>query len=387
MNSSVAEKARWRARHIAAACAALLIPAALAIAPGVADASVARCDIWTGVPAPNPGAAANALGGVSSLSPCNVWAVGYYQDNLAGERLSLAEFWNGSSWTAQFPPSPDADTNVLQAVSASSLDRVWAVGNAGSALYILQWNGSAWTQVPSPAPGDSSNLAGVAAVSDTNAWAVGEFSIGSDTKALVLHGNGTTWTRHAAPAPGTFSILRGVSALSARNVWAVGGFSTAGGSRTLIEHWNGTKWAQVRSANPRNSTGDTVLNAVAGTSASNVWAVGSYASGKNKTLIEHWNGRSWKIVASPSPGSANFLNSVTATSAHNAWAVGLYNSNGKQKTLILHWNGRAWSRVASPSPDGGSELTGVAATGSSGVWAVGDSSVPGMTRVLVAHCC
>jgi hypothetical protein len=104
-------------------------------------------------------------------------------------------------------------------------------------------------------------------------------------------------------------------------------------------------------------------------------------------LIEHWNGRAWKVVASPSPGSSNFLNSVTVTSASNAWAVGFYEKNGKQKTLILHWNGRSWARAASPSPGDSSELSGVTATGPSGLWAVGDATFGATTQVLLAHCC
>jgi hypothetical protein len=258
-----------------------------------------------------------------------------------------------------------------------------------SLTYIAEWNGSFWARVPSPSPSSTfNNLGGVAAVSDASAWAVGRFSSGNASKVLVLHWNGTNWTRQAAPTPGgSDAEFRGVTALSARNAWAVGDFSTASGGRTLIEHWNGSKWARVPSPNPRNVTGDLSLDGVAGTSASNVWAVGSYTSGHRlKTLIEHWNGRSWKLGASPSPGSSNLLISVTATSARNAWAVGNY-THGKHTTLILHWNGRAWSRVASPSPGAVSALGGVAATGRSGVWAVGDSISGGITRVLVAHCC
>ena len=126
---------------------------------------------------------------------------------------------------------------------------------------------------------------------------------------------------------------------------------------------------------------------MAGTSASNVWAVGTYAAGGHyKTLIEHWNGRSWNLVASPNPGTGNNLLSVSATSARSAWAVGTYVTNSKQKTLILRWNGRAWNRVPSPSPGQASALDGVAAAGS-GVWAVGNIRVGAMTSVLAAHCC
>jgi hypothetical protein len=76
---------------------------------------------------------------------------------------------------------------------------------------------------------------------------------------------------------------------------------------------------------------------VATTSSTNAWAVGSYESkkGKSKTLIEHWNGRTWKGSPSPNPGSGPSLSSVVATSSTNAWAVG---TKGQQ-TLIEHWSG------------------------------------------------
>jgi len=385
----VAQTARWRGRHIFRACAALLIPAALAAGPGVASASVASCNVWTGVPAPNQGAVANSLNGVTALSPCNVWAVGYYQDAVNGARLSLAEHWNGSSWSISLPPGPDSNTNILNAVSASSLDHVWAVGQTGIASYIVRWNGSIWAQVPSPSPGNlDNNLHGVAAISGTSAWAVGQYSSGTGSNVLVLRWNGSKWMQTPAPSPGSNSELEGVAGLSPRNVWAVGGFSTSKGSKTLIEHWNGTTWAQVPSPNPRDLNGDIILDGVAATSASNVWAVGAYAGGgRLKTLVEHWNGRVWKIVPSPSAGSFSALASVTTASARNAWAVGDSISQSKRKTLILHWNGRAWNRVASPSPGGSSELLGVAATVHQGVWAVGDWTSGGMGRVLVTHCC
>src|SRR5262249_12219339 len=158
-----------------------------------AVASVPSCNVWTGVPAPNEGAAVNSLSSVTVLSPCDVWAVGYYQDVQDGMSLMLAEHWNGSSWTISLPPGPDTNFNILAAVSASSLDRVWAVGLTGSATYIAQWNGSSWARVPSPSPGTSGNLGGVAAVSASSAWAVGQFSSGSSSKALVLHWNGSSW--------------------------------------------------------------------------------------------------------------------------------------------------------------------------------------------------
>src|SRR6266852_8298727 len=100
-----------------------------------------------------------------------------------------------------------------------------------------------------------------------------------------------------------------------------------------------------------NVHGNTLI-AVSGTSASDVWAVGFSNSNnvnESRTLIEHWDGASWKVVASPNPGSTpacvnlnsgNYLNAVAAVSPTNVWAVGFYfTCNTLLKPLILHWNG------------------------------------------------
>src|SRR5262249_56698705 len=100
------------------------------------------------------------------------------------------------------------------------------------------------------------------------------------------------------------------------------------------------------------------LFGVTALSSSNAWAVGGYVNGTvEQTLIEHWNGRSWKRVASPNPGGAarvNDLESVTAISPSNAFAVGYYDVNGTSvaRTLVEHWNGRSWKQMATPSPGG-----------------------------------
>jgi len=50
---------------------------------------------WSQVSAPNPGTG-GYLFGVSTLSPTNAWAVGYYSDGSATYTLTL--HWNGSAW-------------------------------------------------------------------------------------------------------------------------------------------------------------------------------------------------------------------------------------------------------------------------------------------------
>lgn len=104
--------------------------------------------------------------------------------------------------------------------------------------------------------------------------------------------------------------------------------------------------------------------------------------GKGKTLILHWDGRTWKRVPSPSPGGGpdtgvnlgpdNRLGAVAATSATSAWAVGWGSTRGLvYAPLILRWNGRRWKHVSAPDPPGGGFLQGIGIGPAGHAWAVG----------------
>jgi hypothetical protein len=230
-------------------------------------------------------------------------------------------------------------------------------------------------------------LAGVVALSASSAWAVGSTGEFGGEGTLIAHWNGKSWTRVHSPNPGRDIGLRSVAATSSRDVWAVGGVD----GRTLILHWNGRSWKRVPSPSPAPIC---TLMAVAAVSARNAWAVGyadpsggdiRSASGSSgrviiaRTLILHWNGRSWKRVPSPNPDQGGHLTGVTATSAGDAWAVG----QDEFKTidfgnLFLHWNGHAWKSVKGPNPGGNSNgLLGVDASSRSSAWAVGDAKRTG----------
>ena len=88
------------------------------------------------------------------------------------------------------------------------------------------------------------------------------------------------------------------------------------------------------------------------------WAVGYYFNGmSNQTLVEHWNGKAWKVQPSLNPGGStpptlrhqlNQLYGVAATSPTNAWAVGDYYNGTSNQTLIEHWNGTGLDGAAEP---------------------------------------
>jgi hypothetical protein len=237
-----------------------------------------------------------------------------------------------------------------------------------------------WTRTPSPNVGTYSNyFNGVAAISPTDIWAVGNHSTGFDnvTKTMTEHWNGQQWSVIPSPnATKGYNFLNGVSADSTNDVWAVGASESNGPAHPLIEHWNGTQWSIIPS--PRVITTMTGLVNVVAISSTDAWAVGGYyIAGTNtvQTLIEHWNGSKWSVASHPQPSGATSsgFSGITAISAHNIWVVGGYGNNaGNSLTLFEQWNGAKWSIVPSPSPNNYvNSLFKIAAVSARDIWAVG----------------
>ena len=290
----------------------------------------------------------------------------------------------GTGWSIVASPNPTINDNVLQAVAAVSTNKVWAVGysvhgaSKGSMVkrtLIERYNGTSWHVVTSPDVGASDNaLTGVAAISGKDVWAVGSSSGG----ALALHYDGLGWHIISAPAACQFNA---VTAISANDVWAVGAMSY----QPCAEHFDGTSWTLVHT--PTMGTSDNTLLGVSASSATNVWAVGTYCigdvcnrgGGVFQTMIFHYDSsHRWSVVPSPNPSThANQLNAVTVVSATDAWAVGSENTNPPGSSpLIEHFDGTSWTQVASPVVHGSSSLNGIAAASATDIYAIGSTITP-----------
>src|SRR5205823_6176384 len=107
-------------------------------------------------------------------------------------------------------------------------------------------------------------------------------------------------------------------------------------------------------------------------SANNVWAVGhSNNRVVDAPLIEHWDGTQWSIVPSPNAGLSSTLNAIGAVSAGDIWAAGDYWSGTgiPVRSLLLHWNGSTWGIIAAPNAGtGDNDPTGLAAMAADDVW-------------------
>jgi hypothetical protein len=199
-----------------------------------------------------------------------------------------------------------------------------------------------------------------------------------------------------APEPGRAAITEGDFCTSAASCWAVGYFERNGAWLNEALRWNGHRWFRVAAPNPGGTaSGDTSeLYGVRCTASKDCWAVGFYERhGVALDEALHWNGKSWSLVATPTPagtlsGDFNELIDVACTSPDSCWADGEYGTSTVNSEIsenqALHWNGTTWSLVSTPNPggtasEGISALSAIRCASAGNCWAVGTygSAAPG----------
>jgi hypothetical protein len=146
------------------------------------------------------------------------------------------------------------------------------------------------------------------------------FAVGSG--GTILHFDGARWTLEDS---GTGSTLLAVWGSSASDVWAAGSWESGVG--TVLLHRTGGRWTN---ANPAG--GNIELRGLWGAGPADVWAVGSGG------MIYHHDGAAWSQVTSPVASTTTVLSSVWGSSSTDVWAVG-------DGAVVLHWDGVAWNRA------------------------------------------
>jgi hypothetical protein len=288
-------------------------------------------------------------------------------------------------WTIQPTPNPSGGSgNVLQGVSCSSATNCIAVGsyNASPSSYTLtplaeHWDGSTWGIQPIPGLPSSAALTGISCTSGTSCTAVGYYNNAGPAGTLAAHWNGSAWSTQATPNPsgGYDYSLAGVSCASATNCTAVGGYDllTGGVPVTLAEHWNGSVWKVQATAN-RPSAAGSAFEGVSCGSAISCTAVGyDYENSSINMLVEHWNGSTWSIQATPDPSGGSYPSyyGVSCSSATSCVAVGGYLATGNWQPLAEYWNGSGWSIQAFPAKSSGYILHAVSCPSTTSCTAVG----------------
>jgi len=294
--------------------------------------------------------------------------------------ILLATAAMAADWQAVKSPNAGTQANSLSGVAAVADSDVWAVGwsfNQRINAYrteIQHWNGATWSLVSSPNATTGYNLLnGVAVVAANDVWAVGQAAIGSTYSTLIEHWNGVSWSIVTSPnVSGRSNVLEAVNVIASNDIWAVG-YSTDNSFNNfaLTMHWDGATWSIV----PSPIRNDDILFAVDAVASNDVWAVGRSFQ-EAQTLTIHWNGTSWSIVPSPNDIGDDILFGVAAIASNDVWAVG---ADGSLSTMAQHWNGTSWSIV--PTPNFNSNATnqvmvGIVALSSNNIWTVGQYIVP-----------
>jgi hypothetical protein len=312
---------------------------------------------WTIQDTRNPlGSLNSALEADSCSDATHCEAVGLYLAGAGGG--ALAETRSGQSWTVQ--PTANvagATQSLLLGVTCTSASECMAVGQSvgpsGPVTLAETWNGTTWTIVPTPTPANSF-LSGFDAISCSAAdacTAVGTYATNNGQATLAERWDGQTWRIQSTPNPfGTFGdILTGVSCPTATACTAVGNDIDVTGTQVpLAESWNGTSWKIHSTPVPAGSLA-AVMFGVWCTAPNACTGVGGHIDPAQigKTLIETWNGTAWSIQASPNPAGAPFATLYFVWCGTGACTAVGYTGIA---TMALAWDGTAWKVQPTPSP-------------------------------------
>lgn len=223
------------------------------------------------------GAESGALTGVSCPAEATCSSVGAYSTPGTGQ-TPLAEAWDGMNWTIQSTAIPaGSSSSALHAVWCESAKSCSAVGisassSGGSLTLAESWDGTSWTVEPTPNPNASSyngftNLS--CAPEGKPCTAVGF----SGNTTLTESWDGMTWGElpiTPEPAGSTQSSFSDVSCTAPNVCTAVGQYldsteGPTGAYLTLAERWNGTSWTIQPTANPALAGTDAATNITSST--------------------------------------------------------------------------------------------------------------------------
>jgi hypothetical protein len=203
------------------------------------------------------------------------------------------------------------------------------------------------------------------------------------------------WAVQQAQLLGTNDNSLGpVAGSSPTDIWAVGDYlpdnskSNQDATLTFAEHYNGAMWTVSRTPNAGVNFSSFYGLAASGGQA---WAVGEYLNSafQDRALVEVWNGHAWSVADVRQPGSQrDMMFAASAISKNDVWVVGdQEGSDGVFETLAEHWDGHRWAVTPTPNPGrAGNHLYAVDAVGPNDAWAVGQSlygSIP--DQALIEH--
>ena len=261
---------------------------------------------------------------------------------VAGLAASGPARASSSAWYQTFQVSRSGNFSQIAAISQTN---IWAVGDLwgkkGNTIYqpfIRHYADGGWTTVTIPgSPEFDADQVSASAANDV--WVFG-LRPGSVAHSMAYRYDGSHW--HQIPVP-ALTYLQGAVALGPNNVWAFGSSGTifAPGSSVsaTVFHWNGAKWRGYSL-----DKGALVPESISASKGNNVWIAGTVRAGPAERAVAYrWNGTGWHDAGLPrvltdDPG-------VSALSSGNAW-IGW---NSTTRSHAMHWDGRHWHTLTIPA--------------------------------------
>jgi hypothetical protein len=303
------------------------------------------------------------------VSTTDCLAVGQQTLHALTGPVTLAEHWNGKTWSITPTPVPPTSLDSeLNGVSCAPAGPCMAVGDfnfntdaTNPTGFAELWNGKSWTEIPAAEPANTNSLLlGVSCRIASDCTATGWWIPikTSQSFPLVNQWDGTRWTVVPSPHPASLndSVLSGVSCPAAGNCVAVGDFFTQTPTTflrdNLSELWNGTRWSRLPTPERADSS-ENQLGTLSCPAAGSCMAVGEDTppAGPTVTLAEHWNGKTWSILPSPNPlNSGSEFFGVSCRRLTLCVATGISATSQGIVTLAEVWKGGTWRIVRTPSP-------------------------------------
>jgi hypothetical protein len=341
---------------------------------------------WSVIPTPATTGGSAQLFSVACSTPTSCEAVGYD----SGVQLAIGELWDGHQWHLQATPDPDGVNTAtsLNGIACTSATSCLGVGYLvtfspvfSDLPLVEQWNGMVWTIQPS-APTGSGSFAAVACSSQDACTAVGERD-----GDFAERWNGVSWVVQTMPGLGNVvPSLAAVSCPTASFCMAVGNnFTNTNQQDTWVAKsltWNGATWSVSTPLQPAGAT-DTTFNAVSCTSPTACTALGG--SDKTGPLVETWNGARWARQSTPDRPTppvtgkeVTAVNAVACPTQTTCIGVGFLNQNSLTTNVLgISRNSHGWHRQTMAEPNNAATwLTGVACPTSKECVAVGRFDTP-----------
>jgi len=282
------------------------------------------------------GATSVKLNDVSCTSTTACTAVGSYLPSGSSTRQTLAERWNGTSWSQQSTPAPTGEAAfAMKSVSCPTSTWCAAAGYAGGKPVAMRWSSSTWTVMGPLVPAEEASFQDISCPVALTCVAVGgKGSIFYPKSFSERYENGT-WTvlTHPTPASGwneSSGPLRGVSCPTTSLCFAAGSYVSLEGEqgwmKTLAETWTGgSSWSIQTSANPQPTVN--AFEGIACTSSTACTAVGFSRLRNNEgtvTLAESLSGSSWVAQTTPDqpPRQEHGIDAMSCPNSEMCVAIG-----------------------------------------------------------------